>query len=236
MAPADLLFVPQVAPYADGPAGVHGVLAQAAVGVAQVAERNGLRSIAVPDVRDLDPAVLRGARALALFTIGETPWSAEQRRLIRERWRSGALAVVGIHSASDACYGWSEYGEVLGARFDGHPWTRTMTIDVLDGKHEATAHLGPTWTWHDEVYQFRDLRPDARVLLRVPVEQLDLTAPGARPPAFGYPLAWCVADGAARTFTTALGHFPGAWESPAYLRHLEGGLRWAVDDGDDGGA
>jgi hypothetical protein len=36
-----LLFVTQVAPYADGPAGVHGVLDQAAVGVAQVGERHG---------------------------------------------------------------------------------------------------------------------------------------------------------------------------------------------------
>ena len=29
-----------------------------------------------------------------------------------------------------------------------------------------------------------------------------------------------------RTFYTALGHFPGAWETPAYLRHLAGGLAW----------
>src|SRR3954465_10760962 len=36
------------------------------------------------------------------------------------------------------------------------------------------------------------LRPDAEVLLRVPVDQLDLTAPGARAPGFGYPIAWCV--------------------------------------------
>jgi hypothetical protein len=50
--------------------------------------------------------------------------------------------------------------------------------------------------WHDEVYQFRDLRPDARVLLRVPDDQLDLDAPGARVRPFGYPLAWCFEEGA----------------------------------------
>jgi type 1 glutamine amidotransferase len=103
-----------------------------------------------------------------------------------------------------------------------------VELTVTDRSHPATAHLGEQWRWHDEVYQFRDLRPDARVLLEVPAGRLDLDAPGARPPAFGYPLAWTVADGPARTFTTALGHFPGAWESPAYLRHLEGGLRWAL--------
>ena len=59
--------------------------------------------------------------------------------------------------------------------------------------------------------------------------ELDLTATGARPPAFGYPLAWCFAEGAGRVFSTALGHFPSAWETPSYLSHLAGGLGWALD-------
>jgi type 1 glutamine amidotransferase len=29
-------------------------------------------------------------------------------------------------------------------------------------------------------------------------------------------------------FSTSLGHFPSAWESPPYLRHLAGGLAWAL--------
>ena len=80
-----LLFVTQVAPYRDGPAGVHGVLDQAAVGVGQVAEMHGLRARRVDDVREVTIDTLRAARALALFTIGETPWSAEQQRVILER-------------------------------------------------------------------------------------------------------------------------------------------------------
>jgi type 1 glutamine amidotransferase len=81
------------------------------------------------------------------------------------------------------------------------------------------------------VYQFRGLRPDARVLLRVADGELDLTAPGADPPAYGFPLSWCFAEGAGRVFSTTLGHFPGAYESPAYLTHLAGGLAWALGDG-----
>jgi type 1 glutamine amidotransferase len=223
-----LLFVTQVAPYADGPAGVHGVLDQAAVGVAQVAELNGLRPRRVDDVRDLDVADLHEARALALFTIGETPWSAEQRGAILERVRAGTMAVLSIHSATDSCYEWNEYGALVGARFDGHPWTQTFTADVLDPSHPACTHLGNEWRWHDEVYQFRDLRPDAQVLLSVRDGELDFEAPGARPPVFGYPLAWCFGEGDGRVFSTSLGHFPGAWETPAYLRHLAGGLEWAL--------
>ncbi len=116
----------------------------------------------------------------------------------------------------------------MGARFDGHPWTQTFTADVLDVSHPACAHLGAEWEWHDEVYQFHDLRADAQVLLRVRDGELDLTAPGARPPSFGYPLAWCFTEGAGRVFSTSLGHFPHAWETPAYLQHLVGGLGWAL--------
>jgi uncharacterized protein len=224
-----LLFVTQVAPYRDGPAGVHGVLDQAAVGVSQVAELEGLDAQRVTDVRALGVAALRQARVLALFTIGETPWSAPQRDVILGRLRTGELAVVAIHSATDACYTWDDYGTLVGARFDGHPWTQTFTADVSDTTHPACAHLGERWQWHDEVYQFRDLRPDARVLLRVRDGELDLDAPGARRPDFGYPLSWCFSEGAGRVFSTSLGHFPAAWESPTYLRHLAGGLRWTLE-------
>jgi type 1 glutamine amidotransferase len=229
--PGTLLFVTQVAPYRTGPAGVHGVLDQAAIGVAQVAEMNGLRARRIDDVRDLDDGDLASARALALFTIGETPWSASQREIIVAHLRENFLAVVPIHSATDSCYGWDEYGRVVGARFDGHPWTMSVVLDVLEPDHPATRHLGNEWTWLDEVYQFRDLRPDARVLLRVRDGQLDLTASGAKQPAYGFPLSWCFTEGEGRVFSTSLGHFPGAWESPTYLQHLTGGLAWALGEG-----
>jgi len=226
-----LLFVTQVAPYDDGPAGVHGVLDQAAVGVAQVGELHGLRARRVDDVRDLGPEALRSARALALFTIGETPWSDDQRRVILERLRAGELAVLAIHSATDSCYGWDDYGRVVGARFDGHPWTQEVELEVVEPDHPATRHLGVSWRWRDEVYQFRDLRSDARVLLRVPEAQLDLAATGAKQPSFGFPLAWCFEEGRGRVSSTSLGHFPGAWESPAYLQHLSGSLAFALGEG-----
>jgi type 1 glutamine amidotransferase len=227
-----LLFVTQVAPYQHGPAGVHGVLDQAAVGVAQVSELNGLRSTRVDDVRELDDRDLASARAVALFTIGETPWSASQQALLLERLRANALAVVAIHSATDSCYGWGDFGKLVGARFDGHPWTKTVALEVVEPGHPATRHLGDEWNWHDEVYQFRDLREDARVLLRVRRGELDFSVAGAKQPPHGFPLSWCFTEAGGRVFSTSLGHFPGAWESPTYLQHLTGGLAWALGEGE----
>jgi hypothetical protein len=228
-----MYILTQVAPYVDGPAGVHGVLGQATTALVELAELAGLVPVEVADVADLAPSALAQPGVLALFTIGETPFTDEQRAAAESGWRKGSLRVLGVHSATDACHTWPGYGDIVGARFDGHPWTQSFLIDVVDGDHPSTVHLDDRWSWHDEVYLFRDLHPGARVLLRLADGQVDLGAPGGRVPDCGFPLAWCLggADGngdrgRGRTFYTALGHFPGAWETPTYLRHLAGGLAW----------
>jgi type 1 glutamine amidotransferase len=221
-----MLIVTQVAPYVDGPAGVHGTLTQAKTALSELADMAGLAPTVVTDVRDVSPRQLATAGVLALFTIGETPWSPDQKEAVYTAWSDGRLRVLGVHSASDASHTWPEYGSMLGARFDGHPWTQDFAIDVVDSTHPATVHIGEQWNWHDEVYLFRDLRPDARVLLRLAEDQVDLSVHEGRVPDCGFPLAWSVEDGSARSFYTALGHFHLAWELPVYLRHLAGGLAW----------
>jgi len=227
-----MFIVTEVAPYPDGgPAGVHSVLPQARVALAELAELAGLEPVVATGVADLDAGSLAAGGVLSLFTIGETPWSSSQRAAITDGVRSGRLSILGVHAATDACRTWDEYGTLLGARFDGHPWTTDFEIEVEDPTHPSVAHVGPRWPWHDEVYLFSDLRDDARILLRVADGQLDMDAPGARVPPIGFPLAWCFSEARGRVFYTALGHFPSAWEAPIYLRHLRGGLEWLLADG-----
>ncbi len=164
-----LLFVTQVAPYspsapyhtAFGLAGAHGVLPQAWLAFRQIADVVGLRAQLVEDVRDLRDDAVAGARAVVLFTIGETPWSATQRADLVDGVQQGRIALVVVHSGLDACLEWPDYGRLAGARFDGHPWTGEFDVDVVDHEHPATAHLDATWHCLDEIYTFRDLRPDA---------------------------------------------------------------------------
>ena len=177
---------------------------------------------------------LAGAAIVALFTIGETPWSRDQRAALLRQVRSGTTSVLAIHSATDACHGWDEYGRAWSERvFAGHPWTLMFTLEVHRPDHPALAHLGPTWSWHDEVYLFSELRPDAEVPPTVRPDELGpeehVRAPDVPGPALadgGYPLAWCFTEGEGRVFSTSLGHFPHAWESTDYLaEYPSGGLR-----------
>ncbi|HEX4175593.1 MAG TPA: hypothetical protein VHY81_06720, partial [Acidimicrobiales bacterium] len=56
-----MLIVTQVAPYADGPAGVHGTLTQAKTALAELADMAGLSPTVVTDVRDVSPRQLSTA-------------------------------------------------------------------------------------------------------------------------------------------------------------------------------
>jgi type 1 glutamine amidotransferase len=226
----EVLVVTQCAPYVDRMAGVHGSRGQAVSAFAEIAGVRGWGVRRVESVADLTADDIAAARVLALFTIGETPWSAGQRAQLLERVRAGELAVVGVHSATDANHEWPEYGALIGGRFAGHPVSASLPMTVVDRAHPSTRHLGDTWALHDEFYLFADMRPDAHVLLRVEDPAAADLAPSTPRPAAGYPMAWCHTEGAGRVFYTALGHFPLAWEHPDYVQHVAGGLAWAVGE------
>src|SRR5207245_8638943 len=82
--------------------------------------------------------------AVVFFTTGELPMSADQKSALIDFVRSGK-GFVGIHSATDTFYQWPEYGAMLGAYFDGHPWHQQVTIRVEDPAHAATASLPPSF-------------------------------------------------------------------------------------------
>ena len=227
-----LLYLSDVSPYAgvDGrrsPAGVHQSLGSAMTAFEEIAGLCGLEFRGVTRAPDATAELLSGARVLVLFTIGETPWAPEQRRIVEERAAAGALGIVGVHAATDAAYSWPAYGDLLGARFNGHPVTGDLPISVIDRAHPATAHLPSPWRFKEELYLFRDFSADARVLLGVEMGSVLTTNPAGNGSS-ALPVAWCIERGPLRTFYTVLGHFVTAYEDGMYMRHLLGGVEWVL--------
>lgn len=240
---SDLVYLSDVAPYrrADGApqlAGVHQSLGSAAAACREIAAVHGLDCMLAEGVEELDLAVLTQARVLVLFTIGETGWTPEQRDLIESRVVAGTMGLVGLHSATDSAYSWPRFGELLGARFAGHPVTAELPISVVGPLHAATAHLSSPWNFVEELYVFNELVPDATTLLAVDPAHLSsenrervaahLDATGKAPGPL-LPLAWCIERGPMRTFYTVLGHFVAAYEDQRYLEHLSGAVEWILN-------
>ncbi|HWA33369.1 MAG TPA: ThuA domain-containing protein [Cyclobacteriaceae bacterium] len=143
--------------------------------------------------------------------------------------RGGAF--VGIHSASGSERQWPWFAAMLGGRFVRHPELQKFTIKVIEKRHPATEFLSDSWEWEDECYYLNQLNPDIHVLLAA-----DLTTvkddkrseyPGVT---FGdyFPLAWCHTYDGGRQFYTALGHKAEYYRDPTFLKHLSGGIKWAL--------
>jgi type 1 glutamine amidotransferase len=181
------------------------------------------------DVTQLTAANLATYDALVFFTAGELPINADQKTALLQ-FVSGGKGFVGIHSATDTFYTWPEYGDMIGAYFENHPWDQAATIRVEDQAHRSTQHLGASFAITDEIYQVRNWsRQAVHVLL-----SLDLTSvpPGGTRLDNDYALAWTRSYGAGRVFYTALGHHIENWDDPKFQQHVVQGIRWALGDAD----
>jgi uncharacterized protein (TIGR03437 family) len=179
---------------------------------------------------------LRRFGAVFFYTSGELPFSDAQKRALIEFVRAGG-GFAGVHSATDTLYGWSEYGELIGGYFDGHPWVQEIRLDVEDPAHPAVQHLAPGFTIIDEIYQFRNLsRERVRPLMTLDTSSVDLSAAGTHQGTSDFPLAWTRIEGSGRVFYSALGHFEETWRDPRFQTLILEGLRWVTKRTDGDGA
>lgn len=200
-----------------------------------LAHRSGLfEVVATEDVSLLNAATLAGFDAVLFFTSGELPISDSQKLDLLQFVRDGK-GFAGVHSATDTLYTWPEYGELIGARFNGHPWVQPVRLDVEDPDHPAMTPVRPSLDITEEIYQFRDFsRSRSRVLMTVDQHSVDLSARGVNPDTEDFPSAWCHLYGAGRVFYTALGHFDETWQDDRFQRILLNALLWITRqlDGD----
>mgnify|MGYP000564504959 CR=1 FL=1 len=146
---------------------------------------------------------------------------------------SAGRGLVGVHAATDCFYQWPEYGRLIGAYFDGHPWNEKVVLKVDDPEHPIVAMFaGQPFEVADEIYQFREpySRDRLRVLLSLDAERTDLTKPGIRRQDKDFAVSWVRRYGAGRVFYCSLGHRDEIFWSPQILRHYLAGIQFALGD------
>ncbi len=163
------------------------------------------------------------------YTTGELPLSEAQRNALFA-FVKGGKAFAGAHCATDTFYKVPEYGDLIGAYFDGHPWHQDVRVKVEDRTHPATAHLGESFSVADEIYQYKDPydRKKLHVLLSLDTSSVDTKKPEVHRKDGDFALAWCKDYDKGRVFYTALGHEPALWKDERYLTMIDGGFRWAM--------
>jgi len=197
----------------------------------EIAERNGRFDVVVTEETSLLTASsLRDFDAVFFFTSGELPLSDSQKSDLLAFVRSGK-GFGGVHSATDTLYTWLEYGNLIGARFDGHPWVQKATVRIEDFLSPIIGELAPGFAIVEEFYQFRDYdRRRLHVLASLDPDSVDLGAPGVNRNDRDFALAWTQSYGDGRVFYCALGHFEETWRDPRYQKVIEHALAWLVKE------
>ncbi|GAG24845.1 unnamed protein product, partial [marine sediment metagenome] len=102
--------------------------------------------------------------------------NAKQKDKARKKTLADFIAsgkgFAAIHAASNALVQWPEYGNILGARFDNHPWLTgsIVTLKIEQPDHPvAQAFKHKNFVVADEVYQLKEpySRDNLRVLLSI---------------------------------------------------------------------
>src|SRR5258708_22791462 len=110
------------------------------------------------DLSLISADALRDFDVLYFFTSGELELSDRQKADLLAFVRDGK-GFGGVHSATDTLYAWPEYGELIGAYFNGHPWYREGTILIADPDHPIVKDLAPAFRLLHQTHQFRAFSP-----------------------------------------------------------------------------
>jgi type 1 glutamine amidotransferase len=148
----------------------------------------------------------------------------------------GGLAV--IHAGVASFRDWPEFGDIVGARFDNHPWGSgsTVVLRVDEPGHPLTAAFKePFFIATDEIYQVTApySRENLRVLVTVDPERTR-TTPAQKKLIHrqdqDFAMTWAKSYGKGRVFYCALGHEHELFWNPIVLQHYLDGIQFVLGD------
>jgi len=165
----------------------------------------------------------------AIFFMGhrDVPLDAQQRAELAAFVHDQGKGFVAAHVALTAFEGWPEFGDLIGGRYDEHPWnTASGTVINEDPSFPATKHLPARFPLVDEFYQAKSFsRANAHVLLRLDVSKMP-SNPQLRN--MDFPLAWAKTYGKGRVFYSSLGHAPETWDNRDVAQMYFEAIKWAL--------
>lgn len=169
--------------------------------------------------------------AIFFFGVREIDLSPDQRADLLSFIKDDGKGFVATHSASTGFFSWPEFGEMLGGRFDEHPWGENAegTVVVDDPQFPAMRHFPGRYVVRDELYQIKEFSRDRiRVLAHLDASKLDLTKPLVHRKDGDFPVAWAKTYGKGRVFYSILGHDDEAWDNPVLQQMYFNALRWSL--------
>lgn len=169
--------------------------------------------------------------AVIFYTTGDLGLTDDQKKDLISFVHDDGKGFLGIHSATDTYYNWPEYGEMIGAYFDQHPWGQVhCTVRTEDKKFPATAHMPASFPFYDEIYQFKTpySRDNLHVLMSIDPASVDLTNKNVHRTDKDFAVTWEHNYGKGRVFYSSLGHRDEVWDLPDIQKMWTEGVKWVM--------
>lgn len=197
----------------------HESIPTAVATLARLAGEAGMASDHTEDAAAFTAANLARYRTVVFASTTGTVLDADQKQAMEGFIRQGG-GFVGVHAAADTEYDWPWYGELVGARFGGHP--PGLQHSRVQPEHDGQP-VGTAWAVHDELYNYRS-NPRGQVAV---IATLDESLYAGGKMGADHPIAWCHPFAGGRAWYTGLGHTDEIYAQAEFLDQLRQGLAYA---------
>ena len=192
------------------------------VAIKKLGSDNNFSVDASEDSLYLTDANLKNYKTIIFLSTTGTILGKEQEVALQNFIHKGG-GFVGIHAATDCEYNWQWYVKMIGANFLSHPQQQEAKLVIVDATDISTKHLPATWVRKDEWYNFKNMNPDVKVLIKI-----DETSYTGGKNGDNHPMAWYHNYEGGKIFYTELGHTKESYIDPLYLQHILGGIKYSM--------
>jgi type 1 glutamine amidotransferase len=193
------------------------------VAIKKLGAANNFAVDTTTDVKAFTIENLKKYKAIIFLSpTGTNIFSVAQKAAFKQYINNGG-GFVGIHAATDVNYEWEWYGRMVGAFFEKHPKIQDAKLDVILPKNKINRGLPQPWMHKDEWYNFKDISPNIKVLIKI-----DETSYTGGTMNNNHPISWYQEFEGGRIFYTALGHTKECYTDPLFLGHVLAGLKWVM--------
>lgn len=200
----------------------HSSIPQGKTAILELGNKNGFKVDTTENAALFTLENLKKYGAVVFLNTTGDVLDKQQQKDFEEYIRGGG-GYAGVHSASDTEYDWPWYGKLVGAYFTSHPKQQEAKLQVVDHEHLSTKHLPAEWNRKDEWYNFKNINPATTVLITI--DEHSYTGGTNGDP---HPMSWFHSYDGGRAWYTALGHTEASYAEPDFLKHLLGGIQYAM--------
>jgi cytochrome c len=197
--------------------------------IQKLGSENGFQVDTTKDASKFAPDNLKKYKAIIFLSTTQDVLNDEQQSAM-EKYIKGGGGFVGIHAAADTEYEWPWYNKLVGAYFKSHPNNpnvRKAVVNVINKDHIATKGLPDKWERSDEWYNYKDINPDLKVLARLDEKSYQGGENGDN-----HPIIWYHEYDGGRAFYTGGGHTKESYDDPVFMKHVLGGIEYAMGNGE----